>query len=206
MFSVLETSDQGNTIVTTGDLNDLVSIDQTNDDSSRILDRNYSSSTNDSKTITPGSCVASPPSKSNLKTQDIKKLYYHYYPNFEEKESITENLVQEDLNDNENIGTMPGLSNDTGNKSQNSPEVFKFDGNFDPSQPQRQSLSEKSPLSRYQKKRGSINITPSKIPMKETYFIGPTNLDSSVPHEKSKSNSASRIPRPNSKCNIAQKI
>ena len=81
MFSVLETSDQGNTIVTTGDLNDLVSIDQTNDDSSRILDRNYSSSTNDSKTITPGSCVASPPSKSNLKTQDIKKLYYHYYPN-----------------------------------------------------------------------------------------------------------------------------
>ena len=77
MFSVLETSDQGNTIVTTGDLNDLVSIDQTNDDSSRILDRNYSSSTNDSKTITPGSCVASPPLKSNLKTQDIYKLYDH---------------------------------------------------------------------------------------------------------------------------------
>ena len=63
MFSVLETSDQGNTIVTTGDLNDLVSIDQTNDDSFRILDRNYSSSTNDSKIITPGSCVTSPPIK-----------------------------------------------------------------------------------------------------------------------------------------------
>ena len=186
MFSVLETSDQGNTIVTTGDLNDLVSIDQTNHDFSRILNRNYSSSTNDSKTITPGSCVASPPLKSNLQTQDIYKLYDHYYPNIEEKENITENSVHEDLNDHENIGTRPGLSNDIRNRSHNSPEVFKFDGNFDPSQPQSQSLSEKSPLSRYQKKRGSVNTTLSKIPMKETYFIGPTNLYTSVPHEKSK--------------------
>ena len=107
-------------------MNDLVSIDQTNDDSFRILDRNYSSSTNDSKIITPGSCVTSPPIKSNLKTQDINKLYDHYYPNIEDKESITENSVDEDLNENENIGTMPRLPNDIGNNSPNNPEVFKL--------------------------------------------------------------------------------
>ena len=86
-YSVLEASEFTETFVTTGDINDLVSVDQTNDDSSRILDRNYSSSTNESKTITPGSCVASPQSKSNLNTQDINKMYYQYYPNMEEKNS-----------------------------------------------------------------------------------------------------------------------
>ena len=75
IFSVLDTSDQGNTIVTTGDLNYLVSLDKTNDYDSMILDRKCSSSINDSKTITPGSCVASPPLQSNLKTQDIYQLY-----------------------------------------------------------------------------------------------------------------------------------
>ena len=78
------------------------------------------------KTITPGSCVTSSPLKSNLKTQDINKLYDHYYPNIEDKESITENSVDEDLNENENIGTMPRLPNDIGNNSPNNPEVFKL--------------------------------------------------------------------------------
>ena len=109
------------------------------------------------KTITPGSCVTSSPLKSNLKTQDINKLYDHYYSSIEEKESITENSVDVDLNENENIGTMPRLLNDIGYNSPNNPEVFKFDGNFDPSQPQRQSLSEKIPLSRYQRKKRSTH-------------------------------------------------
>ena len=195
-YSVLEASEFTETIVTTGDINDLVSVDQTNDDSSRILDRNYSSSTNESKTITPGSCVASPQLKSNLNTQDINKMYYQYYPNMEEKESSNGNLVDEEVN--EIVEETSEHQNDVEVKSQTSPEVFKFDKGFDPSQPHRQLiLSEKSPIARYQKKRGSSNGTPTKLPMKETYFISPTSFDTSTSHDKSKSNSASRIPRPN---------
>ena len=60
-YSVQEASEFTETIVTTRDINELVSVDQTNgnEDCSRILGRNYSSSTNESKIITPGSCVAS---------------------------------------------------------------------------------------------------------------------------------------------------
>ena len=111
-YSVLEASEFTETIVTTGDINDLVSVDQTNDDSSRILDRNYSSSTNESKTITPGSCVASPQFKSNLNTQDINKMFCQYYPNVEEKECSNGNRVDEEFNDNESVETRPDHQND----------------------------------------------------------------------------------------------
>ena len=74
-YSVLESSEITQTIVTTRDINELVRVDQTNgnEDSSRILGRNYSSSTNESKLITPGSCVASPRFKSNLEMRSLLK-------------------------------------------------------------------------------------------------------------------------------------
>ena len=113
-------------------------------------------------------------------------------------ESSNGNLVNEEFNDNEIVETAPENQKDNEVKSLKSPEVFKFDACFDPSQPQRQTLlSDKSPIARYQKKRGSSNGTPTKIPMKKSYFISPTNIDTSVCHDNSKSNSASRIPRPN---------
>ena len=68
--------------------------------------------------------------------------------------------------------------------------------NFDPSYPQRLLLSDKSPLARYQKKRSSSSTTPSKIPMKKTYFINHTNLETQGSHEKSISTYASKNPRP----------
>ena len=68
-YSVLEFTE---TIVTTRDINELVRVDQTNgnEDNSRILGRNYSSST---KLITPGSYVASPRFKSNLEMHSLLK-------------------------------------------------------------------------------------------------------------------------------------
>ena len=93
-YQILEGSELCQTSVTTGDLNNL--IDDETVETSMILSRdNYSSSsTNDTKTITPGSCVASPQipptqvrRKSLLTTQDVYKLYHHYYPNTDDNSS-----------------------------------------------------------------------------------------------------------------------
>ena len=92
-YPLLEISELGQTAVTTGDLNNLLDTDQTVETSMMILDRNHSSSTNESKTITPGSCVVSPQlpdttvRKSKINTQDIYKLYHHYYSHTEDNSS-----------------------------------------------------------------------------------------------------------------------
>ena len=82
-YPLLEASELGQTIVTTGDVPDLLDIEGTRE-SLMILDRNYSSS-NDSKTVTPGSYVPTPPGKANINTQEVYDMLGHYYPDFNQK-------------------------------------------------------------------------------------------------------------------------
>ena len=82
-YPLLEASELGQTIVTTGDVPDLLDIEGTGE-SLMILDRNYSSS-NDSKTVTPGSYVPTPPGKANINTQEVYDMLGHYYPDFNQK-------------------------------------------------------------------------------------------------------------------------
>ena len=82
-YPLLEASDLGQTIVTTGDVPDLLDIEGTRE-SVMILDRDYSSS-NDSKTVTPGSYAPTPPGKANIKTQEVYDMLGHYYPDFNQK-------------------------------------------------------------------------------------------------------------------------
>ena len=73
-YAVLEASNMQGSDLTTGDLRDLVdSVQDQEDGSSPLLGRNYSNSTNDTKTITPGS-VCSP----NIDTPQIEKMIARY--------------------------------------------------------------------------------------------------------------------------------
>lgn len=255
--SVLEISEIGNTGVLPSHING----DHLHDDHSKVQDRNLSTSTNDSKTITPGPQVGSPHPKSNLKTQDIYKLYSHYFPesrrmeprvcfkkrrkseilspalvapgtdafvtnrgeelspavleihskkiqnrrsvsspviiiqNHEEFVTDRKAVDTEDLNDKNIFETIP--LGDKSQEHQNSLEAFQFNMKFDPRQPQKQSISEKSPLARYQQKRGSSNVTPSKIPMKESYILKSPSISKNSNYLE-KEDSTSKFPRPSS--------
>ena len=106
----------------TGDLDDLVSIDQSSVTSrildrnhssvaSRILDRNYSASSNDTKTMTPGSFVGSPvvKSKSNLTTQDISRLCFDYEQKDKEKKEMEEARRASEQEDLSREFLVPGM-------------------------------------------------------------------------------------------------
>ena len=53
-------------------------------------------------------------------------------------------------------------------QQKNSPYVFTFGENFDPSQPNLDLIQSRSPVENYVR-RGGSSVTPSKIPIKETY-------------------------------------
>ena len=232
------------------------------------LDRDYSSS-NDSKTVTPGSYVPTPPGKANLKTQEVYDMLGHYYPDFNEKrnrysgegkakgspalvppgqdnfvtnrgQELTPAAVMEThcnriqdrrsvssphivigdhdkfVTDRRTVGAQGDHSQDQDPlfsnqvdlnhlqlQQKNSPYVFTFGENFDPCQPNLDLIQSRSrsPVENYVR-RGGSSVTPSKIPIKETYIVKtPTNnsrtSDKTLASSEKKS-SGSKIPRPDS--------
>ena len=89
-----------------------------------------------------------------------------------------------------------------------SPGVFTFNENFDPSKPNTM-VSEKSPIARYHRKRSDLSvITPSRIPIKQTYIVDKTPFNGICDEKEAygdhnqtnsiEKKSHSKIPRPES--------
>ena len=262
-YTILEASDMAGTIMTTGDLQDLIDTEDTQLSNVNILSRNYSasrnvsSSTNETKTMTPGSVQESPcPVKSNLKSQDLVKLYDKYGIHSAKKprperggaddespmlvvpggeqfvtrrgqvlspaaDMVTHcNKIQTrrsvsspqivitnhdqyvtdrrtvDVSDNIETSFIQNQDSHQQHVTNTSPYVFTFDTNFDPGRPKLM-LSDKSPLARYNSRRGE-SVTPCKIPIKNTYIVTTPLSDYSMCYDPTSSEKKSRIPRPES--------